>query len=33
MNIIIESDARNYIMKKNKDKAITVTIARRPGSC
>ncbi|TCL37177.1 hypothetical protein EV210_10642 [Anaerospora hongkongensis] len=33
MNIIIEPDARNYIMKKNKDKAITVTIARRPGGC
>lgn len=33
MNIIIEPDARTYIMKKNKDKAITVTIARRPGSC
>ncbi|XER02541.1 hypothetical protein SMWOGL2_30560 [Sporomusa malonica] len=32
MNIIIEPDARNYIMKNNKDKAITVTVAKRPGS-
>lgn len=27
MNIIIEPDARNYIMKNNKDQAITVTVA------
>jgi len=33
MKIIIETDARDYIMKKNKDKAITLTVARRPGSC
>jgi hypothetical protein len=33
MNIIIEPAARDYIMKKDKNKAITLTVARRPGSC
>lgn len=31
MNITIEQAARDYIM--NKDQAITLTVARRPGSC
>ena len=33
MNICIEQAARDYIMKKDRDKAITLTVARRPGSC
>ena len=33
MNIIIEPDARDYIIKKNKDRAITVEVIKRPGSC
>jgi len=33
MKIIIEPDARDYIMKKDKDKAVTLTVAKRPGSC
>ena len=34
MNVIIDTDARDYIIAKNKnrEKAITVTVARRPGS-
>ncbi|VBB05733.1 Hypothetical protein LUCI_0944 [Lucifera butyrica] len=33
MDIILEPDARNYIMEKNKDKAVTIEIVKRPGSC
>lgn len=33
MNIIVEQAAHDYILQKDKDKAITLTVARRPGSC
>lgn len=33
MKISIEQAAHDYIMKKDRDKAITLTVARRPGSC
>lgn len=33
LNIIIEPDAREFISKKDRSKAITLTIARRPGCC
>ena len=33
MNIKIEPAAREYIVNKGQDKAITLTVARRPGSC
>lgn len=33
MNIIIEPAAREYIQKKNADKAITISLAQRPGGC
>ncbi len=33
MNIVIEPAAREYIQKKNADKAITISLAQRPGGC
>ena len=33
MNITIEQAAREYILQKDGDKAITLTVVRRPGSC
>lgn len=33
MNIVIELAAREYIQKKSADKAITISLAQRPGSC
>lgn len=33
MKVIIEQAARDYILKKDREKAVTITVARRPGSC